>query len=150
MATFNYFNQFVEDVAAGAHDLTTGTSDVFKVMLVDVVPVATNSVKADIVANEVASGDGYTTGGNSAAVTSGAQTSGTFKLVLADPTTWTATAGTFGTFQWAVLYNDTQTSPADPLIGWWAYASTVDLGAGETFAVDFNATTGVLTLAPAA
>ena len=145
MATFTKFNQFIEDVAGGVHDLQTGTTNVFKVMLTLAAPVATNSVKADL--TEIAAGDGYTAGGNQAAFTSGAQTSGTFKLTLADPATWTASAGTFAPFRYAVLYNDTPTSPADPLICFWDYGSTVNLGAGETFTVDLDAVNGVLTLA---
>ena len=144
MATFNKFNQFVEDVAGGVHDLQAGTPDVFKVMLTLTVPASTNEVKADL--TEIAAGDGYTAGGNTAAFTTGEQTSGTFKLVLADPAQWVAAAGTFADFRYAVLYNDTPLIPADPLIGWWDYGATISLGAGETFDVDLSAANGVLTL----
>ena len=80
-------------------------------------------------------------------MTSGAQTSGTFKLVLADPATITASGGSIGPFRYAALYNDTPTSPAVPLIGFWDYGSAVTLTAGQDFLVDFDATNGVLTLA---
>ena len=73
--------------------------------------------------------------------------SGTYKLVLADPATWTAAGGSIGPFRYAVLYNDSPTSPADPLIGWWDYGSSITLATGETFTVDFDPTSGVLTLA---
>jgi hypothetical protein len=46
-----------------------------------------------------------------------------------------------------VLYNDTPTSPADPLIGWWDYGSSQAVAAGETFTVDLDGTNGILTLA---
>ncbi len=141
MVAFNKFNQFVEDVAEKVHNLG---ADTFKVLLTLTAPVATNSVKGDL--TEISAGSGYTAGGNSASITSSAQTSGTYKLVLADPTTWTS-AGAFANFRYAVLYNDTPTSPADPLIGWWDYGSTVTLANGETFTVDFDGTTGVLTIA---
>lgn len=145
MAAFQKFNQFVEDVAGGVHNLKTGTSHVFKVLLTNTAPVATNAVKADL--TEISAGNGYTAGGATCAFTSGAQTSGTFKLVLADPATWTATGGSIGPFRYAVLWNDTPTSPADPLIGFWDYGSAVTLASGETFTVDLDATAGVLTLA---
>lgn len=143
MATFNKFNQFVADVASGVHQLQTGTSHVFKVLLTNSAPVATNTVKANL--TEISAGNGYTAGGAAATVTSGAQASGVFRLILADPATWTAT-GSVGPFRYAVLYNDTPSSPADPLIGWWDYGSSITLSSGETFAVDFDGTNGVLTL----
>lgn len=139
MAAFNKFNQFVDDLADGVHAFATHS---FKVMLVNTAPVATNSVKADL--TEISAGNGYTAGGNAAALTSSSQTSGTYKLVLADPATWTASGGSIGPFRYAVLYNDTPTSPADPLIGYWDYGSSVTLAAGETFTVDFDAGSGVL------
>ena len=140
MAAFNKFNSFVEALAEKVHNLG---SDTLKVMLTNTAPVATNTIKADI--TEITAGNGYTAGGNTASVTSSAQTSGTYKLVLGDPATWTATGGSIGPFQYAVLYNDTATN--DELIGWWDYGSAVTLADGESFAVDFDPTTGVLTLA---
>lgn len=142
MATFNKFNTFVTELGSGTHILGSHT---LKVMLVNTAPVATNSVKADL--TEIAAGNGYSAGGNTAAITSWSQTSGTAKLVLADPATWTASGGSIGPFRYAVLYNDSPTSPADPLIGYWDYTSSITLAAGETFTVDFDATNGVLTIA---
>ena len=140
MAAFNKFNSFVEALAEKKHDLG---ADTLKVMLTNTAPVAANTVKADL--TEITTGNGYTAGGATAAVTSSAQTSGTYKLVLGDPATWTASGGTIGPLRYAVLYNDTATN--DELIGWWDYGSSITLAAGESFAVDFDATTGVLTLA---
>jgi hypothetical protein len=37
-----------------------------------------------------------------------------------------------------VLYNDTQTVPADPLVAWWDYGAPLTLAVGETFTVKFN------------
>ena len=140
MAAFNKFHAFVEALAEKKHDLG---ADTLKVLLTNTAPVATNSVKADL--TEISAGNGYTAGGNSAGVSSSSQTSGTYKLVLADPATWTASGGTIGPFRYAVLYNDTAAS--DDLIGWWDYGSSVTLADGETFKVDFDPTNGVLTLA---
>lgn len=140
MASFNKFNSFVEALAEKKHDLG---ADTLKVLLTNSAPVATNSVKADL--TEISAGNGYTAGGNAASVTSSAQTSGTYKLVLGDPATWTASGGSIGPFQYAVLYNDTASN--DELIGWWDYGSAVTLADGESFAVDFDPTTGVLTIA---
>lgn len=139
MAAFNKFNSFVEALAEKVHNLG---SDTLKVMLTNTAPVATNSVKADL--TEISAGNGYTAGGNTASVTSSAQTSGTYKLVLGDPATFTASGGSVGPFRYAVLYNDTATNKE--LIGWWDYGSSITLASGESFTVDFDPTTGVLTL----
>lgn len=141
MATFNKFQAWTEHVTEGVHD---HSADTLKVMLTNTAPVATNSVKANL--TEISAGNGYTAGGTQATVSSSEQTSGTYKLVLAD-VVFTASGGTIGPFQYAVLYNDTPTSPADPLIGWWDYGSARTLQSGESFTVDFNASTGVFTLA---
>ena len=138
MAAFNKFNSFVESVAEKAHNLG---ADVLKVMLTNTAPVATNTIKANL--TDIAAENGYTAGGTAASITSSAQTSGTYKLVLAD-VVFTAT-GAVGPFRYAVLYNDTATN--DELIGWWDYGSSVTLANGETFTVDFDAANGVLTIA---
>jgi len=140
MATFTKFQPFVLALAEKKHNLT---SDTLKVMLTLSAPLATNSVKTDL--TEIAAGNGYTAGGNTATVTTSSQTSGTYKLVLADPATWTATGGAIANFRYAVLYNDTATNK--DLIGFWDYGSTVTVNTSETFKTDFDPTSGVLTLA---
>lgn len=144
MASFNKFNQFVADVASGVHQLQTGTSQVFKVMLTNSAPTAANAVKADI--TEISAGNGYTAGGVSVGTITGSQTSGTFKFVGGTDPVVTA-SGAVGPFRYVVLYNDTATSPAKPLIGWWDYGSAVTLASGETFTVDLDQANGILTLA---
>ena len=141
MATFNKFNSFVEHLAEGVHNLG---ADTLKVLLTNTAPVAANSVKADL--TEITAGNGYTAGGATASITSSAQTSGTYKLVLGDVVI-TASGGSIGPFRYAVLYNDTPTSPADPLIGWWDYGSALTLANGESITWDADPTNGVLTLA---
>lgn len=140
MAVFNKFNSFVEDVAEKVHNLG---ADTLKIALTNTAPVATNTVLANI--TQITAGNGYTTGGATVSITSSAQTSGTYKLVLAD-VVFTAT-GSMGPFRYAVLYNDTPTSPVDPLIGWYDYGSSITLATNETFTVDFDPTNGALTIA---
>lgn len=147
MAAFNKFNCFVEDVAEKVHNLG---ADTLKVFLTNTAPNAATHTAYDGTTGttgpaEIAAGNGYTATGNTAAVTSSAQTSGTYKLVLADPSTWTASGGSIGPFRYAVLYNSTATGKN--LVGFWDYGSAVTLAAGESFTVDFDPTTGVLTLA---
>jgi hypothetical protein len=142
MATYNKFHAFVEHVAEKVHDLG---ADTIKVFLTNTAPVSSNSVKADI-ATEATSGVGYTTGGNTAAQSASSQTLGVYKLVLNSPTTWAAAGGTIGPFRYAVVYNDTPTSPADPLMYWLDYGSAITLLDGEKFFVSLSPTNGVLTI----
>ena len=144
MAAFNKFNQFVQDVASGVHQMQTGTTHVFKVALTNTAPTAANTVLANI--TEITAGTGYTAGGISGGTVTGAQSAGTFKFTLGTDPVWTAT-GSMGPLRYAVLYNDTPTSPLKPLIGWWDYGSSITLATGETFTVDLDQTNGVLTIA---
>jgi hypothetical protein len=141
MATATKFQAFVENVAEKVHNLG---ADTLKVMLTNTAPVNTNSVKGDL--TEIGTGNGYSAGGTTSSITSSAQTSGTYKLVLAD-VVFTASGGTIGAFRYTTLYNDTPTSPADPLILFWDYGSSITLADGETFTWDADPTNGILTLA---
>lgn len=145
MATFNKYEQFVTDLCSGVHQLQTGTSHVLKVALSNTAPnAATHAVRADI--SELSTANGYTSGGISVGTITGAETSGTFKLTGGTDPVWTGSGSGF-TARYAILYNDTPTSPADPLIGWWDYGSSVLIGVGETLTVDLDQTNGILTVA---
>ena len=103
-------------------------------------PVATNSVLANLTQAS------YTNlSSRLVTTTSCVQTSGVLKLILADLVLLTA-SGSVGPFRYVVLYNDTPTSPADPLIGWYDYGSDLTLLSGETFTIDFDNVNGALTL----
>ena len=140
MAAFNKFNAFPEHVAEGVHNLGAHT---LKILITNTAPVAGNSVKADL--TEISAGNGYTAGGTAVTVTGSSQTSGTYALTQSADVVFTASGGSIGPFRYAVLYNDTPTSPADPLIGWWDYGSSITLADTETFTVDMG--TNILTIA---
>lgn len=147
MASFVKYNIFVEDLAEKIHNLG---SDTLKVALTNSAPnAATHAVLADI--TEISGGNGYTSGGTAPSISSSGQTSGTYKLVLAD-VVFTASGGSIGPFRYAVLYNDTptansQSTSGKPLIAYWDYGASITLASGETFTWDADGTTGVLTLA---
>lgn len=142
MATYNKFQAFVENMAEKVHDLG---ADTLKVMLVNSpAPVNTNTIKGNL--TEIGAGNGYAAGGTAITITASSQTSGTYKLVGND-VVFTASGGSIGPFQYAIFYNDTPTSPADPLIGWWDYGSGVTLLTGETFTVDLDQSGGIITVA---
>lgn len=139
MPSFNKFNQFVEDLAKGVHNLGT-SGNALKVALTNSAPAAANAVLADI--TEIS----YTNCSSRAlTISASAQSSGTYKLTITD-LVLTASGGTVGPFRYVVLYNDTPTSPAKPLIGYYDYGSSITLNSGETLTVDFDGTNGVLTL----
>lgn len=140
MAAFNKFDAFVEAIAEKVHNLGT---DSLKVYLTNATPSASaDAVIADLA--EIAAGNGYVAGGNVATQTSSSQTAGLYKLVLADPVAFTASGGSIGPFRYAVLYNFT--TAGGNLIGAWDYGSSITLASGDTFTVDFDPSTGVLTL----
>lgn len=136
MATFNKFNAFVENVAEGVHNLGTGQ---LVVALTNSAPIATNTVLTDI--TEIS----YTNlSSRNITTSSSSQTSGLYKLILTDLVL--TASGSVGPFRYIVVYNDTPTSPADPLIGWYDYGSSISLASGETLTIDFDATNGLLNL----
>ena len=111
-------------------------------MLTLTAPVAGNSVKADL--TEIAASNGYTAGGTATTITT-STASGTAKATGTD-VTFTASGGSIANFRYAVLYNDTPTSPADPLIGFWDYGATLTITSGNSFLVDLDASAGVFTI----
>jgi hypothetical protein len=139
MASYNKFLVFTKDLIEGKHNFASNT---FKVMLTNTAPVNTNSVKADL--TEISAGNGYTAGGTATTITS-STSSGVAKVTGTD-IVFTASGGTIGPFRYAVLYNDTQTSPAKPLVSWWDYGSSITLNDTETLTVDFDATNGIFTV----
>lgn len=141
MAVFNKFQDFVEQLGKAKHDFSTHT---FKVALTNAAPVATNTVLADI--TQIAAAGGYTAGGYLLDGVTWSETAGTAKLIITDEVI-TATGGSVGPFRYIVMYNDSATSPADALIGWYDYGSSITLADTETLTIDFDGTNGVLTLA---
>jgi hypothetical protein len=141
VATFTKFHSFLEALAEKVHNLG---SDTLKVMLTNTAPVATNTIKTNIT-DITAVGTDYPAGGKQATLVTSAQNTGTYKLVLND-VDFGPVAASVGPFQYAVLYNDSATNKE--LIGWWDNAAPVTLTAGQSFKVDFDPSTGVLTLGP--
>ncbi len=142
MASYQKFNQFVGDLANGKHDFSSHS---FKVMLTNTAPTSSNAIKSDL--TDISAGNGYTAGGQAVGTLSDTDTSGTVKLVASTDNTFTASGGTIGPFRYATLYNDTQSSPVKPLVGFWDYGSSITLADGESFKVDWDQTNGIWQLA---
>ncbi len=141
MAAYNKFQDFVEQLGKGVHQLHAA-GHTLKAYLTNNTPSASlDAVVADLV--EIAAGNGYTAGGTDIQ-NDYTESSGTGTLTGVD-VVWTASGGAIATFRYVPFYNDTPTSPADPLIGWWDYGSSISPAAGETFTLDFGAS--IFTLA---
>ena len=137
MATFNKFNCFVEDLAEKKHNLGSDTLTIALCAAANA-PTASNTVLANL--TQIS----YTNlSSRAVTTTSSAQTSGTYKLVLADLVL--TASGSVGPFRYAVLYNDT--AATDELIGYVDYGSDVTLASGETFTLDFDGSAGAITIA---
>ncbi len=139
MATFGKFDTFVEylaekelDLGADQHviALTTNAnapSQTLDAVLADITPISYTNLSSRNITTSTS-----------------AQSSGTYKLVLADLVL--TASGAVATFRHVVMYDDTTTTPDDILIARWDYASDVTLASSETFTIDFDATNGVLQL----
>lgn len=140
MATYNKFQQFVEDLAHGVHDLATDQLVVALCASANA-PVATNAVLADLttIAYTNLSSRNITTSAS-------AQTTGTYKLTL-DDLVLSASGGAVAAFRYVVIYNDTPAGPVDPLIAWFDYGSDLTLNDGDSLTIDFSAANGLLQVA---
>ena len=140
MATYNKFQDFSEQWTRGVHDWDL---HVFKGALTDTAPVATQTTwnitdhPAPVAAN------GYTAGGTATTISISEVTGTT--TVQGTQVVFTATAGGIGPFRYAILYNDSATSPADAAVAWWDNGSSITLNDTQTFTVKFNnATPGTI------
>jgi hypothetical protein len=137
-SSFNKFLDFSEQLIRGVHDFDAHT---FKVALTNSAPVNTNTILSNI--TQISAGGGYTTGGETTTITV-SETSGT-TTVSGTEVVWTGTSGGMAAFRYAVLYNDSATSPADALIGWFDYGTSLTVAEGDTFTVKFsNASPGAI------
>jgi hypothetical protein len=136
--TFNKHNAFVENLAEKVHNLG---ADALTYAITNTVPTPANSILGDL--TQIS----YTNMSSRVpTISSSLQSSGTYKLVLAD-LVMSMSGGASPSLRYFDLYNDTPTSPADPLIGWWDYGSSIVLADGEQITADADPTNGVLQLA---
>jgi hypothetical protein len=145
MASFVKLNGFVEHLAEGVHNLGTGQ---LVVALTNTAPGSegtppTGATGTNVLAN-LTQIDYTNLSSRNITTTSSAQTSGTYRLILTDLVL--TASGSVGPFRYVYIYNDTPTSPADPLIGYYDYGSSISLANGETFTIDFDGVNGLLSL----
>lgn len=137
MATFTFFDEFKNRLGDGTIDLDGHT---FKAMLTNTAPSAgSNAIKSDI--TEIAAGNGYTAGGVTLTSVTWAETgagTGIWQFSCADMS-WTAAGGDIATHRYLVVYDDTPTLPADPLVGYVDRGSSAVISNGNTRTWDVGA-----------
>ena len=142
MASFTKVNDFVVNLA-NAMDLD---ADTLVVALSNTDPTAGTNVVSDgngVLAN--ISQISYTNlSSRTLENVTSTQLSGTYKL-SADDLTLTASGGSVAAFRYIVIYDDSVTSPADPVIGYYDYGTSLTLNDGDTFTIDIGSN-GILTL----
>jgi hypothetical protein len=145
MATFNKVNDFVKNAV---HNMDLESDQI--------VVALSNTAPGSEASNPASDGNGvlanvtqvtYTNlSSRNVTTSSSSQTGGTYKLVLAD-ITLTSSGGSTGPFRYVYIFDDTVTTPADPLIGYYDYGSSLTLNDGDSLTVDFSAANGVLQIA---
>lgn len=144
MAAFNKHQDYVEQLSKAVHNWASHT---FKAAFCNTAPVATNSVLADL--TQISTGGGYTAGAGGGVTLDSVtltESSGTAKVTIADEV-FTASGAAVGPLRYVDMYNDSASSPADALVGWWDYGSSITLADGESLTIDFDGSGGVWTLA---
>lgn len=135
-STFTFYQDFKDQLGRGVHNLA---SHDIKVALTNTAPnAATHTVLADIA--QLSTGGGYTGGAGGGVSLTGVsytETGGTSTFIATD-TVITASGGSIGPFRYAVLYNNTPTSPADPLIGWLDNGTSITLLDGDALTLDYT------------
>ena len=134
MATYNKYTAAVEPLL----EAINAGSDTWKIALASAINAGDTAFTAGT--TDLATGGGYTQGGNTATIASATQSGGVYKLVLNSPTVWTASGGGF-TFRYVILYNFTNLIP----VGYWDYGSNVVMNGAnaDTFTATLDGTNGV-------
>jgi hypothetical protein len=138
MATFTKVNDFLDNFA----DVMDMNNDTFRIALSNTAPASEtsnplndgNGVLANVTEIAYANySDNLTVDRQLEGVTS-AQVSGTYKFDFGDFTI-TASGGSIADFRYIYVYDDTPTSPADPIVAVWDIGSTISLGNGDSLAI---------------
>jgi hypothetical protein len=147
MATFVKINRFLDDLVKGVHNFTAVGNAAMTVALTNTAPAseATNPTvdAGGRLANltQVA----YTNLSTRAfATVTPSLSSGTSTVDLSDLTL--TASGAVATFRYLYFYNDTPTSPVDPLVAHFDHGSAVTLANTDTYIITIDAL-GLFTIA---
>jgi hypothetical protein len=130
--TFEKFQVLSEHIAEKVHNFDT---DTIKIALSNTGPTAsTDDTLSDI--TQISGVNGYVSGGFEITVSTN-RSGGTTSIVGTDASL-EASGGSIGPFRYVILYNDTPTSPADPLIAFWNLGAEFTITDGGVFVFDFG------------
>jgi hypothetical protein len=134
MATFTRPDVFSLNLANKVYDLD---SDTFRWALTNTTPVAGST---NLLSNvtQITGTNGYTTvadGAGLVATMSALSSSGQTTTMAKSSTDVVTATGAVGPFQWAVLIDDTPTSPLNPVVGWIAHASAITMANTDTYTI---------------
>ena len=145
MATFTFIDDFKLYLGGGATPEMDIGADTFVMYLSNEAPiVATDTAIADIAT--ITEQNGYT---ETILTTTWAETAGgtgIWRLANDADVSWTASGGSFGPFQYVVVFNETTTTPLDLLVGFWDVGAATTITVGNTFSVDLDANFEIFTL----
>ncbi len=143
-----FYREFKKYLGDGTFDMDANT---FKAALLTssyTPDTETDDILGDISANEVASGNGYTTGGVTLGSVTWTRSTATVKFDAADAA-WTGSAAGFVARYLVIYASGTLNSHVNPLVGYMLLDSApadVAVAAGNTVTVVWN-TAGIFTLA---
>lgn len=137
MATYQKFQQYIEDLHHKVHDWS---SDTFKVALV----AAANApdLALDAVLADLTEADYTYCSSRVLTLTSSGQTGGTFKQIFEDLII-EAAGGTVGPFRYVVVFNDTSTTPLKPLVSMFDYGADYTIADGGLFKINLDNVAGL-------
>jgi hypothetical protein len=134
------YNKIAGAIELLVESLNAGT-DQWAFTLTNTAPSGTAFVAGT---SDLVTGGGYTQGGANVATITSAEATGTYKLVLAAPATWTASGAGF-TFRYVALVNKT----GNIQVGYWDNGSSIVMNGtnADTFVFTPDAVNGVLSIA---
>jgi hypothetical protein len=135
MATFTRNNDFAKHLANKIFDLD---SDTFRWVLTNSAPVAATTLLLSDV-TQISTGNGYTqmsdgAGGMPATMAAITQATAAANVGMSSSVVLTAT-GAVGPFRYAVLVDDTPTSPLNPVVGWLDHGSNITMANTDTYTI---------------
>jgi len=145
MATFVFIDAFKEFSGGGCVPDLDFANDTFTIYLSNELPVvATDSPKSDVL--NIIEENGYTETNLTTTWEETGGGTGIWRLVNDADVSWTASTGSFGPFQYVVVYDNTATTPLDLLVGYWDVGTSTTITDGNTFTVDLDANFTIFTL----